>query len=66
MISAGRVANSPVSFECQLTNSSQLNTSADDFMDRWFVLDEVVGILIYKTFLENGVYQPAKARPIMR
>lgn len=66
MISAGRVANSPVSFECRLTDLSQLKSSAGNFLDRWLVLGQVVGIHICKSFLENGVYQTAKARPIMR
>lgn len=66
VISAARVANSPVTFECRLTDLSQLKSSAGDLLDRWLVLGEVVGVHICTMFLENGVYQTAKARPIMR
>jgi flavin reductase (DIM6/NTAB) family NADH-FMN oxidoreductase RutF len=35
-------------------------------VDTWLVLGEVVGIHIAETLLEEGIYQTAKAQPILR
>ncbi|VFS16789.1 flavin reductase domain-containing FMN-binding protein [Enterobacter cancerogenus] len=35
-------------------------------IDTWLVLGEVVGVHIAETLLEEGIYQTAKAQPILR
>lgn len=66
IISASRVEDSPVTFECRLSELSQLRSSSGISLDRWLVLGEVVGVHVRKNFLENGVYRTEKARPILR
>lgn len=66
VISVPRVAETPVSFECKLTQLIQLQTAAGDSVESWLVLGEVVGVHIDKSLLVDGVYQTAAARPILR
>ncbi|TPG13671.1 flavin reductase family protein [Sphingomonas oligophenolica] len=61
-----RVANSPVSFECKVTQIVRLTTKEGTELDQWFVVGEATGIHIDTAMLEDGVYQTARARPIMR
>ena len=35
-------------------------------IDTWLVLGEVVGVHIAESLLEEGIYQTAKAQPILR
>ena len=65
-IAVPRVAASPASFECVLTQLIQLETRAGEPVDTWLVIGEVVGIHIDRAMLENGVYQTARAHPILR
>ncbi|WP_407363326.1 flavin reductase family protein [Pseudomonas luteola] len=66
VISVPRVAETPVAFECKLTQLIQLQTAAGDKVESWLVLGEVVGVHIDKSLLVDGVYQTAAARPILR
>lgn len=66
LIAAKRVADSPVSFECRLSELIQLRSSTGALVNRWLVLGEVVGVHIGKAFLVDGVYQTAEARPVLR
>lgn len=66
LIDCKRVKNSPVSFECRLSDLNQLKTSSGVSLDRWLVLGEVVGVHICKHLLEAGIYQTTKAKPILR
>jgi flavin reductase (DIM6/NTAB) family NADH-FMN oxidoreductase RutF len=61
-----RVLESPVNFECRLTQLVQLEGSAGAKLDTWLVLGEVVAVHIDKALIEDGVYQTAEARPILR
>ena len=61
-----RVAETPVSFECKLTQLIQLQTAAGDSVESWLVLGEVVGVHIDRSLLVDGVYQTAATRPILR
>lgn len=65
-IQVPRVAQSPVSFECKLTQIVQLEGADGDAVETWLVLGEVVGVYIAQGLLHEGVYQTAKARPILR
>ncbi|MDN3236697.1 flavin reductase family protein [Pseudomonas luteola] len=66
VISVPRVAETPVSFECKLTQLIQLQTAAGDSVESWLVLGEVVGVHIDRSLLVDGVYQTAATRPILR
>ncbi|WP_417642162.1 flavin reductase family protein [Enterobacter kobei] len=66
VVSVPRVAESPVNFECRLSQCIQLTAADGTPIDNWLVLGEVVGIHIDESLLENGIYQTAKARPVLR
>nr|WP_315379526.1 flavin reductase family protein [uncultured Sphingomonas sp.] len=61
-----RVADSPAQFECRLTQLIRLENKEGAEVDTWLVLGEATGIHIDRAMLENGVYQTARARPILR
>ncbi|WP_436876064.1 flavin reductase family protein [Siccibacter turicensis] len=65
-VSAPRVAESPVNFECRLSQYIQLTGADGTLIDSWLVLGEVVAVHIDETLLENGIYQTAKAQPVLR
>lgn len=66
LVAPPRVAGSPVQFECKVTQIVRLTTKDGDDIPQWLVLGEAVGIHIASDLIENGVYQTAKARPILR
>jgi len=61
-----RVLESPVNFECRLTQLIQLQGADGVKVDTWLVLGEVVAIHIDKALIEDGVYQTAAPGPILR
>ncbi|KQM64265.1 Asp/Glu/hydantoin racemase [Sphingomonas sp. Leaf17] len=61
-----RVAGSPVQFECRLTQIVRLETKEGRALDQWLVLGEAVAIHIDTGMLDDGVYQTARPRPILR
>jgi flavin reductase (DIM6/NTAB) family NADH-FMN oxidoreductase RutF len=65
-ISAPRVAESPVSFECRVTQIVQLLTAEGSAVPTWLVLGEVVAVHIAKRLLVNGIYDTAAAEPVLR
>ena len=65
-IKVPRVAKSPVSFECKLTQIVQLHGVDGVLVPTWLVLGEVVGVYIAKRLLKDGVYDTAAAEPILR
>lgn len=65
-VKAPRVAESPVNFECRLSQHWQLTSASGDPIDTWLVLGEVVAVHIDSRLLEQGVYQTAKAQPVLR
>jgi len=66
IIKTPRVAESPVNFECCLSQCIQLTAADGTPVDSWLVLGEVVAVHIDETLLENGIYQTAKAQPVLR
>jgi flavin reductase (DIM6/NTAB) family NADH-FMN oxidoreductase RutF len=66
IVQAPRVAESPVNFECRLSQCIQLTAANGDAIDTWLVLGEVVGIHIAETLLQDGIYQTARAEPVLR
>lgn len=66
LVHAPRVAESPVNFECRLSQHWQLSAADGTLLDTWLVLGEVVAVHIDETLLEDGIYQTAKAQPVLR
>jgi flavin reductase (DIM6/NTAB) family NADH-FMN oxidoreductase RutF len=66
LIAVPRVAESPVSFECRVTQILQLQGVDGTPVPTWLTLGEVVAVHIDKALLKNGVYDTAAARPILR
>ncbi|MDB5683872.1 MAG: Asp/Glu/hydantoin racemase, partial [Sphingomonas bacterium] len=66
LVRPDRVAASPVSFECLVTQIVRLETKEGRALDQWLVIGEAVGIHIDRAMLQDGVYQTARARPIVR
>jgi flavin reductase (DIM6/NTAB) family NADH-FMN oxidoreductase RutF len=66
IVNAPRVAESPVSFECKLTQIVQLEGANGEKAQAWLTLGEVVAVHIDKAMIKDGVYQTAAARPIVR
>jgi flavin reductase (DIM6/NTAB) family NADH-FMN oxidoreductase RutF len=66
VIAVPRVAESPVSFECRLTQIIQLRGENGKSVDTWLVLGEVVGVHISRSLLVDGIYNTAAAAPILR
>lgn len=65
-ITVPRVAESPVSFECRLTQVLQLQGVDGVPVPTWLVLGEVVGVHIARHLLKDGIYDTAAAQPILR
>jgi flavin reductase (DIM6/NTAB) family NADH-FMN oxidoreductase RutF len=66
LVGVPRVAESPVAFECKLTQIIQLQGADGAKAQAWLTHGEVVAVHIDKTLIKDGVYQTALARPIVR
>lgn len=66
IVDVPRVCESPVSFECRLTQVVQLQGADGAKASAWLVLGEVVAVHIDKSLIIDGVYQTALAHPILR
>ncbi|MFT5782152.1 MAG: flavin reductase (DIM6/NTAB) family NADH-FMN oxidoreductase RutF [Pseudomonas sp.] len=66
VIRVPRVLESPVSFECKLTQIVQLQNVEQSLLPTWLILGEVVAVHIAKTLLQDGIYDTAAAEPILR
>jgi flavin reductase (DIM6/NTAB) family NADH-FMN oxidoreductase RutF len=66
LVKVPRVAESPVSFECKLSQIVQLQGADGRKANAWLTLGEVVAVHIDKAMIRDGVYQTALARPIVR
>ncbi|CNC07981.1 flavin reductase-like%2C FMN-binding domain protein [Yersinia frederiksenii] len=61
------VAESPVNFECKLTQCIQLKNAAGVTIDNWLVLGEVIAVHIHRELINaEGIYQAMAAQPILR
>jgi len=65
-VNVPRVAESPVSFECRVTDIIQLKGTTGSPAEAWLTLGEVVAVHIDKAFIKDGVYLTELARPIGR
>lgn len=66
LVQAPRVAESPVAFECRVTQVVQLQNISGEAVPTWLVLGEVVGVHIAQASLRDGVYDTAGAGHILR
>jgi len=66
LVGVPRVAESPVTFECRLSQILRLKGADGREADAWLTLGEVVAVHIDKALIQDGVYQTAAARPIVR
>jgi flavin reductase (DIM6/NTAB) family NADH-FMN oxidoreductase RutF len=66
LIGAPRVAESPVSFECRVTQIIQLQSADGAVVPTWLTLGEVVAVHIDKAMIKDGVYRTGLAHPIVR
>jgi len=65
-VAAPRVAESPVAFECRLTQIIRLTDAEGAPVDAWLTLGEVVMVHIDQALLIDGVYDTVAAEPILR
>ncbi|WP_075180809.1 flavin reductase family protein [Pantoea sp. 1.19] len=65
-VAASLVAESPVNFECRLSQCIQLQSAAGEALESWLVLGEVIAVHIDSHLLEDGIYQTARAQPVLR
>jgi len=61
-----RVLESPVSFECKVTQIIQLQRADKQTVPSWLILGEVVAVHIARRLLKDGVYDTAAGEPILR
>ena len=66
VISVPRVLESPVSFECRVTQIVQLQAADGQKVPTWLVLGEVVAVHILQTLLKDGIYDTGNAGHILR
>jgi flavin reductase (DIM6/NTAB) family NADH-FMN oxidoreductase RutF len=66
LVAAPRVAESPVAFECKVTQIIQLQQVSGETVPTWLVLGEVVGVHIAAASLKDGIYDTAAAGHILR
>jgi flavin reductase (DIM6/NTAB) family NADH-FMN oxidoreductase RutF len=61
-----RVGESPVAFECRVTQILRLQGADGRPLDTWLTLGEVVAVHILRALLKDGVYDTAAALPVLR
>ncbi len=66
LITAPRVAESRVSMECRVIDVRQFHDMDGNTLQGWMVFGQVVAVHIDQRLIENGIYQTARARPILR
>ena len=66
LVKPPRVAESPVAFECKLSQMIRLRGANGVLVDSWLVLGEVIGVHIAENLLIDGVYDTAAAHPVLR
>jgi flavin reductase (DIM6/NTAB) family NADH-FMN oxidoreductase RutF len=66
LVSAPRVAESPVTFECKVTEIVQLKSHTGRLAQGWLVLGEVVAVHISRHLLKDGLFDTFGAGIILR
>ncbi len=66
LVDVPRVGESPVSFECKVSQIIQLQGADGKKAQAWLTMGEVVAVHIDRRLIKDGVYQTAMAHPILR
>lgn len=66
LITAPRVAQSPASIECKVTQHFQMRDQNNELLDTWMVIGEAVAVHIDPALIKDGIYHCASAQPILR
>ncbi|ATG15197.1 flavin reductase family protein [Providencia alcalifaciens] len=66
LVTPPRIAQTPVSMECVVTEYQQLKRADGSLLDTWMVMGEVVMVHIDEATLEQGLYNSARQKPLMR
>ena len=66
IVSVPRVGETPVAFECKVSQIVQLKRADQQEVPSWLILGEVVAVHIAEHLLNNGIYDTAAAEPILR
>jgi flavin reductase (DIM6/NTAB) family NADH-FMN oxidoreductase RutF len=66
LVSAPRVEESPVNFECRVTQILRLRTKEGHEVETWLVLGEVVAVHIDRSLIDHGIYRTTRAHPVVR
>jgi flavin reductase (DIM6/NTAB) family NADH-FMN oxidoreductase RutF len=66
LVAPPRVEESPVNFECKVTQIVQLTNADSDSLETWLVLGEVVAVHIEQQLVKDGVFDTVAAEPILR
>jgi flavin reductase (DIM6/NTAB) family NADH-FMN oxidoreductase RutF len=66
LVAPPRVAESPVNFECKVTDIIQLHSHTGVAANSWLVLGEVIAIHIAQTLLKDGVFDTFNAGILLR
>ena len=66
LVKVPRVAASLVTMECRVTQIIQLQSRDGTALSTWLTMGEVIAVHIDDSLIEEGVYQTAKAQPVMR
>ena len=66
LVNVPRVGESPVAFECRVTQIVQLQGADGQPTPAWLTLGEVVAVHIARELLVDGIYDTAAAHPVLR
>ena len=66
VVGVPRVGEARAAMECKVVDIIQHKSAAGVPADGWLVLGEVVAVHIDETLIVDGVYQTARARPVLR
>ncbi|MGO2334379.1 flavin reductase family protein [Providencia sp.] len=66
IVTPPRIAQTPVSMECVVTQYQQLKNASGHLLDTWMIMGEVVMVHIDESTLENGLYDSAQQKPLLR
>jgi len=66
LVNVPRVGESPVAFECRVTQILQLQGADGQPTPAWLTLGEVVAVHIARELLVDGIYDTAAAHPVLR
>jgi len=66
LVKVPRVGETPVAFECKVSQIVQLKRADQALVPSWLILGEVVAVHIAEHLLNNGIYDTAAAEPILR